>query len=75
MKTGRDEFLIIGKTMRVSFERPGYRPKLSEKGRFRDHLWIAEQPQDVGLAESGFAATLTDAPQAVDLFRVQFEKQ
>ncbi len=74
VKMGENDFLVIGKTMRVSFERTGYRLQSWEKGEFRDHQWIAEQPLDVSSARTEVAIALTDAPAALDLVRIKFER-
>ncbi len=74
MKMGENDFLVIGKTMRVSFQRNGYRLRSWEKGRFRNHQWVAEQALDVPQDGAGVTVSLTEAPKALDLVRIRFEK-
>ena len=74
MKMGENDFLVIGKTMHVSFQRSGYRLKSWEKGRFRDDQWVAEQPLDLPQDGTEIVVSLTEAPNSLDLVRIRFEK-
>jgi hypothetical protein len=60
--------------MRVGFQRNGYRLKSREKGRFRDHQWIAEQPPDVPQDGKEVVVPLREAPNSLDLVRIRFER-
>ncbi len=75
VKMGQDDLLVIGKTMRVTFERAGYQLKSWEKGRFRDHQWVAETPLELPAETTKVELTLTDAPQSLDLVRITFERR
>ena len=75
VKMGENDLLVIGKTMRVVLQRAGYRLKAWEKGQFRDHQWVAEQPLDVPQDDAKTVISLTEAPKSLDLVRVKFEKR
>lgn len=75
MKLAEDDFLVVGKTMRVVFERAGYHVSAWEKGRFRDQQWVAEQPKDLPAEGAAMALTLTDTPRSLDLVRIKFVKR
>lgn len=49
--------------------------KAWEKGRFRDHQWVAEQPLDVARGGDEVVILLTEAPKLLDLVRIKFEKR
>jgi len=74
VKMAPDDFLVIGKTMKVVFQRNNYRLKVREKGRFRDHQWVAEQPLEVLPGETETLIALTEEPKSLDLVRIKFEK-
>lgn len=75
VKMGENDLLVVGKTMRVVLQRAGYRLKAWEKGQFRDHQWVAEQPLDVPQDDAKTVISLTEAPKSLDLVRVKFEKR
>jgi hypothetical protein len=75
VKMDENDLLVIGKTMRVVLQQAGYRLKAWEKGRFRDHQWVAEQPLDVPQDDAEAVIALTEAPKSLDLVRVKFEKR
>jgi hypothetical protein len=74
IKLDEDEFLVIGKTMRVSFERAGYRVRSCEKGTFRDRRWTVEQPLEVPRKGAGIAISFTEAPRSLEMVRIRFER-
>ena len=46
-----------------------------EKGRFRDHQWVAELPLELPTETKKVELPLTDAPKSLDLIRVKVEKR
>ena len=75
IKMGENDFLVVGKTMRVVFQRDGYELKAWEKGRFRDRQWVAEQPLDVPSEEGATEISLTNSRDALDIIRLHFGKK
>jgi hypothetical protein len=74
IKMGKNDFLVVGKTMRLVFQRNGYRLKAWEKGRFRDRQWVAEQPLDVPSEGGEPEISLIESPNSLDLVRLHFDK-
>ncbi len=75
VKLAEDDFVVVGKTMRVGFERPGYQLKSWEKGRFRNRQWVAELPLELAPGTTKAELTLTEAPKSLDQVRVRFERR
>ncbi len=74
MKWGENDLVLVGKTMWVSFQRSGYRLRSWEKGRFRDHQWVAEQRLDLPHDRAEVVVSLTEAPKSLDLVWIRFER-
>lgn len=70
-----NDLLVFGKILRIVLQPAGYRLKAWEKGRFRDHQWVAEQPLDGPHDDAEAVITSTEAPKSLDLVRVKFEKR
>jgi hypothetical protein len=74
LKMGENDFVVIGKTMRVEFQRAGMRVASLAKGLFRDQMWVNESPQEV-TTETASVVVLTEAFEALDQWHIVLRQQ
>ncbi len=71
---GENDFVVIGKTMRVEFQRAGTRVASLVKGLFRDQMWVNESPQEVTI-QTAPVVVLTEAFEALEQWRMVLRGQ
>jgi hypothetical protein len=72
VKMGPDDFVLIGKTMRVEFQKPGLRLKSAARGRFASNRWVPGAALSAEAAANQVKVQLTEAPKMLDVIRLQF---
>lgn len=73
VKMEDNDFVVIGKTMCVKFQRNGFKMESLVKGQFRDNQWVGESPLEITSDMNG-RIDLTDAPRSITQIRVRFGK-
>lgn len=75
IKMGENDFVVIGKTMKVEFQRDGYVVSELAKGHFRDNEWVGELPLEVKEDAGSASVTLTEAFEGIDQMRIRFKSK
>ncbi len=75
MKMGDNDFVVIGKSMKVDVHRDGYVVTELTKGHFRDNEWVGELPLEVKEDTTSASLTLTQACEAIEQMRIRFKKK
>ena len=70
MKMGDNDFVVLGKSMKVDLQRDGYAVAELTKGHFRDNEWVGELPLEVKDDATSASLALTEAFEAIEQVRI-----
>ena len=71
VKMATNDFLVIGRAMRVEFRRPGVRVQAAQHGHFRLNEWLSDAVFPVKLDADGATVLLTNVDRSLDMIRLK----
>ncbi len=69
------DFVIIGKSMQVTFQKAGVQLKSAQRGTFKANRWIPQGPLSAEPGPDGVGLRLTDAPAKLDVVRLKLKSR